>query len=178
MKKMNRYGTFFAGLIIALLSSTPPGLASSSGSNSPNVIWVMAEDISTDLACYGHPAVKTPNLDKLAQQGVLYTNAFTTAPSCTPSRNAMMTGVYQTRTDTQDQRRRGIKLPDGIQPITYFLRQAGYFTALGCGYSDKTDLNSESESLFEGSDWTDRVEEKPDEWFDQYIDLPKAVLAE
>ena len=89
----------------------------------PNIIWIMAEDISTELACYGHPAVKTPNIDKLARDGARYTNAFCTAPSCTPSRNAMMLGVYQTRTDTQDQRRRGVKLPRGMKPITHWLRR-------------------------------------------------------
>ncbi len=95
----------------------------------PNIVWIMAEDISTELGCYGHPAVKTPVLDGFAAQGVRYTNAFCTAPSCTPSRNAMMTGVYQTRTDTQDQRRRGVVLPKGIKPITHLLRDAGYHTA-------------------------------------------------
>ena len=112
-----------------------------SASERPNILWIMAEDISAELACYGHPAVKTPALDGLARQGARYTNAYCTAPSCTPSRNAMMTGVYQTRTDTQDQRRRGVVLPEGMKPITHWLRSAGYYTALGCGYSAKTDLN-------------------------------------
>lgn len=102
----------------------------------PNILWIMAEDISTELGCYGHPAVKTPMLDGLARQGARYKNAFCTAPSCTPSRNAMMTGVYQTRTDTQDQRRRGVVLPKGMKPITHWLQSAGYYAALGCGYRE------------------------------------------
>ncbi|MBI9018550.1 MAG: sulfatase [Phycisphaerae bacterium] len=129
--------------------------------NRPNIIWIMAEDISTELACYGHPAVKTPNLDRLASDGVLYKQAYCTAPSCTPSRNAMMTGLYQTRTDTQDQRRRGIKLPEGVKPITHLLRDNGYYTALGCGYSNKTDLNFEVEKLFDGKDWKNRKKDQP-----------------
>ncbi len=127
----------------------------------PNIVWIMAEDISTELACYGHPAVRTPHLDQLAGQGARYTHAFTTAPSCTPSRNAMMTGVYQTRTDTQDQRRRGVILPDGIKPLTHLLQQAGYFTALGCGFSAKTDLNFKTEHLFDGKDWNQRDAGQP-----------------
>jgi arylsulfatase A-like enzyme len=130
-------------------------------SKQPNIVWIMAEDISTELACYGHPAVKTPNLDNMAQQGIRYTNAFCTAPSCTPSRNAMMTGVYQTRTDTQDQRRRGVILPEGMKPITHLLRKAGYYTALGCGYTDKTDLNFEVNRLFDGQDWRTRKKDQP-----------------
>jgi arylsulfatase A-like enzyme len=136
----------------------------------PNIVWIMAEDISTELACYGHPAVKTPHLDALASQGARYTNAFCTAPSCTPSRNAMMTGVYQTRTDTQDQRRRGITLPDGIQPITHLLQKAGYYTALGCGYSTKTDLNFTVKNLFDGGDWGNRDAGQP---FFAQITLPE-----
>ena len=135
----------------------------------PNIVWIMAEDISTELACYGHPAVKTPNLNALALQGARYTQAFCTAPSCTPSRNAMMTGVYQTRTDTQDQRRRGVNLPKGMKPITHLLREAGYYTALGCGYSAKTDLNFKAEPLFDGRDWRNRRKGQP---FFAQITLP------
>ena len=136
----------------------------------PNIVWIMAEDISTELACYGHSAVKTPHLDALASRGARYTHAFCTAPSCTPSRNAMMTGVYQTRTDTQDQRRRGITLPKKIKPIPHLLQAAGYYTALGCGYSAKTDLNFTVENLFDGRDWVGR---SPGEPFFAQITLPE-----
>lgn len=146
----------------------------------PNIIWIMAEDISTELSCYGHPGVKTPFLDQLSKNGFLYTNAFTTAPSCTPSRNAMLTGVYQTSTDTQDQRRRGIILSDGIKPFTELLREAGYYTAVGCGYSPKTDHNfvadllhkkneEQDTYLFDSKDWKDRKDGQP---FFAQITLP------
>ena len=127
----------------------------------PNIVWIMAEDISTELGCYGHPAVETPHLDQLAKEGELYTRAFCTAPSCTPSRNAMMTGVYQNRTDTQDQRRRGVVLPATVTPIPKLLQAAGYYTALGCGYSNKTDLNFEVDRLFDGADWSGREDGQP-----------------
>lgn len=138
----------------------------------PNILWIMAEDMSTELACYGHPAVKTPNLDSLAAQGARYTQAFCTAPSCTPSRNAMLTGVYQTRTDTQDQRRKTHRFPAHIKPITHLLREAGYFTALGCGYSAKTDHNfemfrnccSRSENLWRNSTISRRTPMKSTTW--------------
>ncbi|WP_221932455.1 sulfatase [Carboxylicivirga sp. M1479] len=150
------------------------------GSSKPNIIWIMAEDISTELSCYGHSAVKTPVLDHLSSLGTKYTNAFTTAPSCTPSRNAMLTGVYQTSTDTQDQRRGGVTLPGGIVAFTELLREAGYYTALGCGYHDKTDHNFIAEKyynedkkhtsyLFDGNDWKYRAEGQP---FFAQITLP------
>lgn len=127
----------------------------------PNIVWIMGEDMSTELSCYGHPAVQTPHLDELARQGYRFTNAFGTASSCTPSRNAMMTGVHQNRTDTQDQRRRPVQLPHPIRPITKLLQERGYYTALGCGFSGKTDLNFESENLFDGKDWDGRQPGQP-----------------
>lgn len=127
----------------------------------PNILLVYAEDISTELGCYGHPAVRTPHLDGLSSSGVRYENAFCTAPSCTPSRNAMMTGVFQTHTDTQDQRRGGVRLPDGVRPFPELLREAGYYTALGCGYSNKTDLNFFEPPGFDADDWSGRATGQP-----------------
>lgn len=160
--KLTRRGFLKASAATAIgLPGCMSGTFDKTALNKPNIVWIMAEDISTELACYGHPAVKTPNLDHLAGQGIRYTHAFCTAPSCTPSRNAMMTGVYQTKTDTQDQRRRGITLPTEIKPITHLLRRAGYHTAIGCGYSDKTDLNFKAEPLFDDKDWLSRNQGQP-----------------
>ena len=61
----------------------------------PNIVWILGEDICPDLACYGTKGVKTPHLDRLAAEGILYTRAFTTSPVCSTSRSAMMTGMYQ-----------------------------------------------------------------------------------
>ncbi|UCG49701.1 MAG: sulfatase [Phycisphaerales bacterium] len=150
-----------AGIVLAASPLAMCAEEAPEGTKRPNIVWIMAEDISTELGCYGHPGVKTPNLDNMAKQGIRYTNAFCTAPSCTPSRNAMMTGVYQTRTDTQDQRRRGVTLPKGMKPITHLLRKAGYYTALGCGYGAKTDLNFKVKNLFDGKDWGARKKGQP-----------------
>ncbi|MCS3024544.1 sulfatase-like hydrolase/transferase [Bacteroides xylanisolvens] len=62
----------------------------------PNILWIMAEDMGQDLECYGMKAVRTPNLNKMASEGVLYRSACCTAPISSPSRSAMMTGVHQT----------------------------------------------------------------------------------
>jgi arylsulfatase A-like enzyme len=159
---MRKAGRVFAlGMVLISSSVSLYGAGALAKTPHPNIVWIMAEDMSIELSCYGHPGVRTPRLDGLASQGARYTHAFCTAPSCTPSRNAMMTGVYQTRTDTQDQRRRGITLPAGIKPITHLLREAGYYTALGCGYSGKTDLNFAVERLFDGKDWSGRKAGQP-----------------
>lgn len=131
----------------------------------PDIVWIMSEDISIDLACYGTPVVGTPYLDALAKEGVRYTNAFSTAPVCSASRSAMMTGMYQTSIGAhhhRSHRKDGYTLPEPVRPITAYLREAGYFTAHGCGYSGKTDLNYTcAEPLFDGKDWSERKEGQP-----------------
>ncbi|WP_324025359.1 sulfatase [Maribacter sp. BPC-D8] len=98
----------------------------------PNIIWLMAEDMSTDLACYGLPNVKTPNLDKMATDGVRFDNAFVTNPICSPSRSAMMIGTHQVKTNTHNHRsNRDIPLDKQFTPMTQKLREAGYTTILG-----------------------------------------------
>ncbi len=65
----------------------------------PNVVWIIAEDLGTDLGCYGEKHVHTPNLDLLASQGALYTNAFMTSPVCSLARSGLITGMYPTSID-------------------------------------------------------------------------------
>ncbi|WP_339917802.1 sulfatase [Yeosuana marina] len=98
----------------------------------PNIIWLMAEDISTDLECYGMPNVKTPFLNKMAEEGIRFDNAFVTSPICSPSRSAMMIGTHQVKTNTQHHRsNRNVVLSPDYKPFTKLLRDAGYTTILG-----------------------------------------------
>src|SRR5688572_18938820 len=60
----------------------------------PNILWLIGEDFSPHLGCYGEKHVSTPNLDRLAGRVVRYTSFFTTAPVCSASRSAFMTGMY------------------------------------------------------------------------------------
>ena len=92
--------------------------AGGSSQRRPNILWIMAEDIGPDLGCYGVKAVSTPNLDRLAAQGARYNNAFCTAPVCSPSRSAMMTGMYQDAIGANQHRTANKKpLPDGVHPV-------------------------------------------------------------
>lgn len=64
----------------------------------PNVVFIYVDDLGYgDLSCYGANKISTPNLDKLARQGIRFTNAHATSATCTPSRYALMTGVYPWR---------------------------------------------------------------------------------
>src|SRR5690349_4598847 len=70
----------------------------------PNFIWISAEDISPDLGCYGDTYAITPNVDRLASQGVRFTRAFSTAPVCSPSRCSIITGMYASSVGGQHHR--------------------------------------------------------------------------
>jgi uncharacterized sulfatase len=132
----------------------------------PNIVWIMLEDWGYQLSCYGEPGIKTPNIDKLAYEGVRYTNSFTTSPVCSPSRSAMMTGFHQNFIASQ-QHRTAAKfgfskknLPIAIAPLTAHLKNAGYHTALM--QSKKTDLNFiHQKNLFDSGDWKNRESGQP-----------------
>ncbi|TWT96232.1 sulfatase family protein [Neorhodopirellula pilleata] len=131
----------------------------------PNVVWIIADDLGPELGCYGYPDVATPNLDRLSAGGRRFTHAFATAPVCSPSRTAFITGHYQTTVgghhhDTRDKR----ELPDSIKTITHLMRQAGYFVTNGKGSPvaekrlTKSHFNFvyDPSTFFDGSDWSQR----------------------
>ena len=72
-------------LTFALLTAT--GIAAP-----PNIVWIIADDMSPDTAAYGLAQVKTPNLDRLAAEGRRYTRAYSTAPVCSSSRSPFILG--------------------------------------------------------------------------------------
>jgi arylsulfatase A-like enzyme len=98
----------------------------------PNILWLIAEDFGPHLGCYGTKEVSSPILDQLARDGVRYTRFYTTAPVCSPSRSAFMTGMYQTTIGAHNHRSHrddGFALPPGVRVLTDWLRDAGYYTA-------------------------------------------------
>jgi arylsulfatase A-like enzyme len=152
-----------------------------SAERAPNIVWIVGENLDLDLGCYGAKNVRTPNLDRLADEGVLYTSVFATSPVCAPSRSAFMTGMYQTSTDTHHMRSHrddDFRLPAGVRPITHRLQDAGYFTAniealgdrvVGTG---KLDLNFVNEGpIYASSDWSALRAKQP---FFAQINMPEA----
>ena len=93
-------GILVALIIGSALDQNAQAETQASTSPRPNILWIMLEDWGTDLSCYGTQAVRTPHIDQLASEGVRYTRAFTTAPVCSTSRSAMLTGHYQNYTHT------------------------------------------------------------------------------
>ena len=102
----------------------------------PNILWITCEDINPYLGCYGDTYTITPNLDKFAAEGLLYTNAYATAPVCAPARSCLVTGVYATSLGTQHLRS-DVQLPKNIKCFPEYLRSAGYY----CSNNYKKDYN-------------------------------------
>lgn len=142
---------------------TPFLYANPESAKRPNFLWIMLEDWCADLSCYGTKGVHTPNIDRLAAEGIRFTQALTTAPVCSASRSAMMTGHYQNYNRGNQHRTRNKQpLPYGIKPVPHILEKAGYFTALGCGLGGKTDCNfTTSKKLFMGKHWRERKPGQP-----------------
>jgi uncharacterized sulfatase len=119
-------------------------------SGRPNILWITAEDMNLQLGCYGDAYAVTPNLDRLAAEGVRYTHAFATAPVCSPARSCLVTGLYATTLGTQNLRSR-FPVPDAVPGFPALLRAAGYY----CSNSVKTDYNTSREPEIIAASWDD-----------------------
>jgi arylsulfatase A-like enzyme len=102
----------------------------------PNLVVIFADDLGYgDLACFGHPTVRTPHLDRMAQEGQRWTSFYVAASVCTPSRAALLTGRYPVRSGMCSDRRRVLfpdskgGLPAGEVTVAEALAAAGYATA-------------------------------------------------
>ncbi|MHC4623881.1 MAG: sulfatase-like hydrolase/transferase, partial [Planctomycetota bacterium] len=153
----------------------------------PNILWIVVEDMSPHWSCYGETTIRTPNIDRLAAEGALFRNAFVTSPVCSPSRSAMVTGMYQTTIGAHHHRSSWpgskIHLPERIKLLPEYFRQHGYYTSNGgpkttVYHADlvsqdrklgKTDYNFVWEQdVYDDNDWKNR---KPDQPFFAQIQL-------
>ncbi len=102
----------------------------------PNILWVSCEDTGPEMGCYGDAYAVTPNIDRLASQGVRFTNAFSHSGVCAPTRSGIITGMYPTTIGTHGMRSNGVP-PAYVKCFTEYLRAAGYY----CTNDNKTDYN-------------------------------------
>jgi arylsulfatase A-like enzyme len=136
----------------------------------PNIVWIIVEDMSCDFGYQGQKLVNTPNVDTLAKEGVVFSNAYITAPVCSAARSAMITGMYQTAIGTHHHRSsRGTvthTLPSHIKLIPELFKQAGYYT---CNSNQqfkkygKTDYNFvfDNNAIYDGPNWSGRRPGQP-----------------
>ncbi len=132
---------------IGVASLLAVNLTAQQSTKRPNILWISTEDMSPHLGCYGDKVAKTPNIDRLASQGIRFTNVFTTAAISAPVRAGMITGMYQTSIGCMHMRttsyRRSAENPvlfTAVPPhyakaFTEYLRAGGYY----CTNNNKTD---------------------------------------
>lgn len=155
---------------VVVLGYGPAGQAAEPTAGKPNILWLIAEDFGQHLGCYGAKQVWTPNLDRLAAEGVRYTR-FYNGHVCSPSRSAFNTGMYATTIGAHNHRsHRTQPLPAGVKVLSDWMRQAGYFTAnirelpRECGFkgTGKTDWNFKYEGRpFDSDKWSDLKDHQP-----------------
>ncbi len=129
-------------IVLSLIAGTSNTLMAQ---DRPNILWITIEDLSPHLGSYGDPVAQTPTLDRLASEGMRFTNVFSTAAVCAPSRSTIITGMYQTSIGTHHMRTShvgpGLPTPyEAVPPpyvktFTEYLRGAGYY----CTNNVKTD---------------------------------------
>ena len=139
---------FFIGLLLFACSSPSSKTNTSPGIDTrPNLILIIADDMAwDDCGAYGHPSIKTPNLDQMAREGMRFDAAFLTASSCSPSRSSIITGRYPHQTDAEQ-----LHWPLPPEQITFVeqLKAAGYWTGqagkwhLGDSVKDRFDVVNE-----------------------------------
>jgi N-sulfoglucosamine sulfohydrolase len=117
----------FRYCLLFLLMVSSRGLGARSLSERPNILWIVSEDNSPLLGCYGDKFATTPHLDQLASQGVLYQNAFCASPVCAPSRSTLITGMQASSLGTENMRSE-YPVPAFVKFFPRYLREAGYYT--------------------------------------------------
>ena len=91
---MNRRNFVQMGVASAVAAQGQTPRSARPKGSQPNILFLMADQLRADcLGCYGNDVIRTPNLDRLASQGVRFTSAYTSVPSCTPARSALLTGL-------------------------------------------------------------------------------------
>lgn len=119
------------------------------GQSKPNILWITIEDTSPHfIGCYGNKDARTPSIDKLASEGVRFSNAFSTGTVCSASRSAIITGVHTFKMGT-GHHRSNYTIPDFIKGFPYYLKQEGYYVSNNV----KTDYNVADMRAFVKEAW-------------------------
>jgi arylsulfatase A-like enzyme len=137
----------------------------------PNILWLVIDDMGADFSCYGETLIETPHIDRLAREGTRFTNAYLTAPVCSPARSSLITGMYQTTIGANNhlsgRGKRRIHLPGKVVPVPILFQKAGYTTTNG-NYPKKskglgkTDYNFEwDRTMYDGGALAERNEGRP-----------------
>ena len=126
--------TVVGGVIATVAALARRTIAAAPARRRPNILYIMADDLGyADLSCYGRPDIRTPNIDRLATQGMRFTSAYANSAVCSATRTALITGRYQYRLPVgleEPIAGRDVGLPPEHPTLPSLLRDAGYHTAL------------------------------------------------
>lgn len=129
------------GMLLALIFCEP-AMAQPPGQRRPNIVFLLADDLRADvMSCAGNVALQTPELDRLAKEGLRFTDAFVTTAICATSRASILTGQYARRHGVNDFR---TKLPDLDATYPMRLKQAGYYV----GFAGKWGVGDTADDWF------------------------------
>ncbi|MBG89938.1 MAG: sulfatase [Verrucomicrobiales bacterium] len=114
-------------------------VCTSTAGKRPNFVWLLSEDNSIHYSSlYGNDLAKMPNIEKLAEKGLVFENAFSCSPVCSVARSTLATGIYAPRGGFQYHRKsKPVNLPAGLKMWHWYLKEAGYYTS----NNSKTDYN-------------------------------------
>ena len=121
--------------VLSALAVLALAVSGAPAAEKPNLIWIMADDLGYgDLGCYGQKVIATPNIDRMAQEGMRFTQFYAGATVCAPSRSVLMTGQHHGRTRVRGNAGRSNPVAQALRPedrtVADVLKGAGYRTAL------------------------------------------------
>ncbi len=131
MQSIKKYGPLLAALLGVLPATSPAANSSSPADQKPNIIFILADDAGIgDFSAYGCKYGVTPNIDRLAVEGMKFTRAYSGSAVCAPSRNVLMTGQHTGHVLRRaNQSKHGLlSLPAGQPTVARLLHDAGYAT--------------------------------------------------
>ena len=166
-------------LLIALLGNLflVVGNRAEAAADRPNIVWVFVEDMNGWMGCYGDSTVPTPNIDRMAEQGVRFDRAYMPAGVCSATRSAIALGAMQTSLGVHNHRSSRkrtpdeiINLPKGVKTVYQLMRNAGYYVYSNPG-KDDFNFNFRRKDLYDttlqqwmgysGAVWRRRGEDQP-----------------
>lgn len=136
----------------------------------PNIVWIVVDDMSSHFGYQGEDLVDTPNVDRLAREGVVFSKAYATAPVCSTFRSAMITSMYQTTIGAHHHRsgrgKEKIRLPEGVRTIPELFRDAGYYTCIANAAGDRSgkqdyNFSYDAKDLYDGVGYQGRKPGQP-----------------